>query len=76
GPMGGGGHEGGGSRSGSGRRSNRSESLDTMAPLPVPPALYPPNTTRYDVPLTFEIELLDPKAAPKTAASNGQGGGA
>ena len=32
------------------------------------------NTTVYSVPLTFEIEILDPKA---TAAANaGQGGGA
>jgi len=75
GPSGSGGTPPGGG--GSGRGPSRSPSLEAMAPLPERPSLFPPGTTLYDVPLTFEVEILDLKADPRTAgSSNGGGGGA
>jgi type IV pilus assembly protein PilM len=35
-------------------------SINELAPLPDKPRLYPPGTTYYLVPITFELELLDP----------------
>jgi len=84
GPMGAGGGRGPGGSGGtppggggSGRGPSRSPSLEAMAPLPERPILFPPGTTLYDVPLTFEVEILDLKADPRTAgSSNAEGGGA
>ncbi len=59
---GGGWGEGGGSgRSGSGG-SDDSRRLDEMAPIPSKPALYPPGSDVYIVPITFEVEILDANA--------------
>jgi type IV pilus assembly protein PilM len=44
--------------------------MDTWAPIPDPPAIYPPDTQFHRVPVTFEIEILDarsPASPPKTA---------
>ncbi|HWB19542.1 MAG TPA: hypothetical protein VG711_04510, partial [Phycisphaerales bacterium] len=43
--------------------------LATMAPMPTMPQLFPPGSTYYRIPVTFEVELLDEKPAtgPQTA---------
>jgi len=45
-----------------------------MAPLPELPEIYPPDTTIYMIPMTFEVEILDPKEATQTASEAPKGG--
>jgi hypothetical protein len=58
-----------------GDRSGISD-LNKDAPVPHGPSLYPDNAKYYRVPITFEIELIDPSASPSgaTASANGSGG--
>jgi type IV pilus assembly protein PilM len=47
--------------------------LNELAPVPARPKLYPPSSTYYRVPITFEIELIDTNAAtPPAATASGQ----
>ncbi len=39
--------------------------LNTAAPMPKQPPRYPANTTYYEVPITFTVEILKQPAAPK-----------
>jgi len=52
--------------------------LNSMAPVPGRPNLYPVNSRFYRVPITFQVELLDVPAAPasNTAATDASGSGA
>ena len=70
----GGGPLGGGEPAGGRRPSNQLPSLEAMAPLPDPPDIYPPDTTIYTIQMTFEIEILDPKAMPQASAGTSKGG--
>ncbi|MAB82900.1 MAG: hypothetical protein CMJ24_05625 [Phycisphaerae bacterium] len=70
-----GGGQGGAGGGGGGRRpAASSPGLDTMAPLPELPEIYPPDTTIYMIPMTFEVEILDPKEATQTASEAPKGG--
>jgi type IV pilus assembly protein PilM len=58
-------------RGSSGTGAGKHGDLDTLAPVPGRPALYPVGAKFYVVPINFEIELLDqqaPAPAPRTAA--------
>tara|TARA_B100000674_G_scaffold460415_1_gene438469 strand:- start:902 stop:1045 length:144 start_codon:yes stop_codon:yes gene_type:complete len=44
-----------------------------MAPLPKAPDIYPPDTTIYTILMTFEVEILDPKAMPQASAASSKG---
>jgi type IV pilus assembly protein PilM len=57
---------------GGGKDREVSADLEAAAPLPEAPSLYPPRSRFYRVPITFEIELLDPTAA-KSATRAGAG---
>jgi len=43
--------------------------LEALAPVPTKPRLYQPGATIYRVPITFEVELLDPNAKPAAVAN-------
>ncbi|MHC4948116.1 MAG: type IV pilus assembly protein PilM [Planctomycetota bacterium] len=50
--------------------------LEVWAPVPGAPAFYPPKSKYYRVPVTFEIEIVDPsKPAPPAATAAGDGAG-
>ncbi len=54
--------------------------LDKLGPVPDRPAVYPPGSRYYLVPITFEVELLDRAAqeqidATASAGSDGEGSG-
>jgi hypothetical protein len=52
--------------------------LNAMAPPPTKPRLYPTGATYYLVPITFEVELIDPNApapAPGATADAANSGG-
>jgi type IV pilus assembly protein PilM len=58
----------------------QSKDLDALAPVPARPQLYPPGSKYYKLPITFEVELIDPADAANTppsgaAASADQAGG-
>ena len=73
--MGGGAPGGGGGSTGGGRRPSGSlPSLEAMAPLPEAPDVYPPDTTVYTIRMTFELEIIDPKAMPQASADTPKGG--
>ena len=73
GPSGGGALGGGGAAGGGRRPSNALPSLEAMAPLPKAPDIYPPDTTIYTILMTFEVEILDPKAMPQASAASSKG---
>ncbi|MBT8484203.1 MAG: hypothetical protein KJO43_01400, partial [Phycisphaerae bacterium] len=51
--------------------------IETLAPMPGRPPVYPKDTVVYRVPITFEIEIIDPNAEePKQTASIAGGDGA
>jgi type IV pilus assembly protein PilM len=43
--------------------------LDTMGPLPERPSIYPPDSRYYQVPITFEVELIDESSTPAAATT-------
>lgn len=45
--------------------------LNKVAPVPARPSVYPPGATVYFVPITFEVELIEPNAAPAEASATG-----
>ena len=52
--------------------------VETIAPVPSRPPLYPPDSKYYQVPITFEVELLDrfaPKQPAQTAGRTAAGEG-
>ena len=46
-----------------------------MGPIPARPSLYPPNSTYYRVPITFEVELLDARRLPASGETARAAGG-
>lgn len=59
-----------GDRGGFGEQSDEAKDLNEWAPVPGRPALYPPNSRYYRIPITFELELIaPPPAAPNPAAA-------
>jgi type IV pilus assembly protein PilM len=71
---GGGGWRPGQSDGSSGDGAKQDVAVDELAPLPVRPSLYPPNSSFYRVPITFTIELKDPhgKPAPEAAEARAE----
>ena len=49
--------------------------LDELAPVPPPPKLYEGGSEYYLVPITFEVEILEPAAASGPAKQAGRAGG-
>ena len=62
-------------REGGQGESQEMKDLNQLAPVPARPALYPPGSMYYRVPITFEIELIDktpkPPVNPEGAADQG-----
>jgi type IV pilus assembly protein PilM len=53
--------------------------VEKDAPIPSRPQIYPPKSTFYTVPITFELEIIDPSTKPvppSDAAASAQIGGA
>jgi type IV pilus assembly protein PilM len=62
---------GGGPSGGSVGGSRSDIDLSNVAPLPAAGTIYPPGTTYYRVPVTFEIEIIEP-GAEQAAGSGGE----
>ncbi len=45
------------------------QALDELAPVPDRPRLYPPGSKYYRLPITFEVEILDPGAMHRRVAA-------
>jgi len=62
---------GGRERPGRDKPRERNLSLDADAPMPTRPAAHPPGSKFYRIPITFEIELIDPgrPATPPASAA-------
>ncbi|MCP3905822.1 MAG: type IV pilus assembly protein PilM [Planctomycetes bacterium] len=59
---------------GGGDQSSAAVDLEALAPMPLRPSLYPSGATFFRVPVTFEIEIIDPalpRPAPPTASNPG-----